>query len=76
MAQDLPQPIHLSVHERSDPSVITPTPDAEVYAAQEDLNGAAPDQDNVDVPIPGLSDEVAEDTIADDQTMSVNRHAG
>lgn len=76
MSQDSSQPIQLSVHERSDPNAISRTPDAEMDAAQEDLNGAVPDQDNMDVPTPGPSDAVAEDTIADDQTMSVNRHAG
>ncbi len=76
MAQDSPQPIRLSVHEHSDPNAISRTPDAEMDAAQKDLNGAVPDQDNADIPTPDPSDAVPEDTIADDQATSVNRHAG
>lgn len=76
MSEKSPQPIHLSVHQRSNPSDISPTPDAEMYEHQEDQNGAAPDQENVDVVIPDLDDVIANKTLADDQTMTANRHAG
>lgn len=76
MSQDSPPPIRLSVHERANPEVISPTPNAEMHAAQEDLNDAVPDQENVDVPIPNTGDAIADESLGDDQIMTANRQAG
>ena len=76
MTQEPHKPIHLSVHESSDPSVISPNSDKEASGNMNDLNDSVHDDENVDVPIPGLSDDDNDSNPVDRQIGIVGRTAG
>ncbi|MEI2578446.1 hypothetical protein [Scytonema sp. PRP1] len=76
MTQEPRKPIHLSVHESSDPSVISPNSDKEASGNMNDLNDSVHDDENVDVPIPGLSDDDNDSNPVDRQIGIVGRTAG
>lgn len=56
MTQDKKKLINLSVHESADPKTISPNPEKEASGDFNDLNDSVHDEENVDVPIPSLSD--------------------
>jgi hypothetical protein len=77
MTQEPRKPIHLSVHESADPSVINPNLEKEASGNKEhDLNDSVHDEENVDVPIPGLSEDASDSNPVDRQLSIVNRSAG
>lgn len=78
MTHDSRRPINLSVHETADPSVINPSPDQQVTSNSNtsDLNDSSHDEENVDIPIPKLSDEDRDSNIVDRQIDIVNRSGG
>ncbi|BAY49107.1 hypothetical protein SAMD00079811_67360 [Scytonema sp. HK-05] len=76
MTQEPRKPIHLSVHESADPSVISPSPDKEASGNMNDLNDSVHDDENADVPIPGLSDDASDSNPVDRQIGIVGRTAG
>ncbi|NDJ16137.1 hypothetical protein [Myxacorys almedinensis] len=76
MTQDSRPPIELSVHESADPNAISANPEAEASSKTNDLNNSVHDDENVDVPIPGLDDDHRTKTLGDDQITTVNRSAG
>ena len=47
MAQDPKKLINLSVHESSDPSLISPNPDVEADGTMNDLNDSVHDDENI-----------------------------
>lgn len=67
MTQEPKKLINLSVHESADPSQISSNPDQEVTGDLNDLNNSVHDDENVDVPIPGLSDTANDETLVDRQ---------
>lgn len=61
MTQEPKKLINLSVHESADPSQISPNANIEASADLNDLNDSVHDDENVDVPSPGVentSDEI------------------
>jgi hypothetical protein len=76
MTQEPRKPIHLSVHETADPNVINPSPDQQSSSDMADLNDSVHDEENVDVPIPKLSDADRESNPVDRQISIVNHSAG
>jgi hypothetical protein len=79
MTQEPRKLINLSVHESSDPSVISPNSDKEASGNENnlnDLNDSVHDDENVDVPIPGLSDDASDSNPVDRQIGIVGRTAG
>lgn len=68
--------INLSIHESSDPSLISPNPDVEASGDFNDLNDSVHDEDNVDVPIPKVFDDSSDDHLGDNQTTIANLSAG
>jgi hypothetical protein len=76
MTQEPRKPINLSVHESSDPSVISPSPDKEASGNVNDLNDSVHDDENVDAPIPGLSDADSDVNPVDRQLGIISRTAG
>lgn len=79
MTQEPRKPINLSVHESADPSLISPTPDKEASGNRNDLNDlndSVHDDENVDVPIPGLSEDSSDSNPVDRQLGIISRTAG
>lgn len=76
MTQEPHNPINLSVHESSDPNVISPKPDSEASGDLNDLNDSSHDDENVDVPNPGLLDTASEENLVDSQISIANLSAG
>lgn len=76
MTQDPHKPINLSVHESSDPSLISPNPDSEASGDLNDLNDSSHDDENVDVPTPGLFDTASDENPVDSQISIANLSAG
>lgn len=76
MTEESRPPIQLSVHESADPSEISPNSETEPSGELSDRNDSVHDDENVDVPTPGLPDTSDSKTIADDQINIVNRSAG
>ncbi|NEQ19465.1 MAG: hypothetical protein F6K28_07115 [Microcoleus sp. SIO2G3] len=79
MTQEPRKLINLSVHESSDPSVISPNSDKEASGNQNDLNDlndSVHDEENVDVPIPGTFDDANDSNPVDRQLGIVGRAAG
>lgn len=78
MSQEARKPINLSVHQSSDPSVISDNPDAEASAMGDnnDLNDSAHDDENVDVPTPEGSAALDSENTGSDQISIVNRSPG
>lgn len=75
MTQEPRKLINLSVHESSDPSVISPNPNVEPSSNLNDLNDSSHDDDNVDVSTRGLDDTDRDEQIAS-QTTIANISAG
>lgn len=75
MSQNQDRPIKLSVHESSDPSVISHNLETEPSSNLNDLNDASHDDENVDVPTPGLTDTESDEQIVS-QTTIANLSAG
>ncbi len=75
MAQDKNPPIKLSVHESSDPSLISPNADIEPSSNLNDLNDSSHDDENVDIPTPAL-DDADQDKHTVSQTTIANISAG
>lgn len=69
------QPIKLSVHESSDPSLISPNPNVEASGDMNDLNDSVHDDENVDVPTQQPFDD-SDDSISHSQTTIANISAG
>lgn len=77
MTQEPRKLINLSVHESSDPSLISPNPDKEASGEElNDLNDSVHDEDNVDVPTPGLLNNGTDVNPAHDQITIANLSAG
>ncbi len=78
MTQEPHQPVdlHLSVHESSDPSLISSTPGQEASGELNDLNDSVHDDENVDVPTPGLFDLDSNENVVDRQVGIANLSAG
>jgi len=79
MTQKPHQPVdlHLSVHESADPSVISSNPEQEASGVSNDLNDSVHDDENVDVPHPGLFDPAQDDeNVVDRQIGIANLSAG
>ncbi|KYC36432.1 hypothetical protein WA1_42765 [Scytonema hofmannii PCC 7110] len=76
MSQEPRKPINLSVHESSDPSVIDPSVDKKESANINDLNDSVHDDENVDVPIPGLSEDTSNSNPVDRQLGIISRTPG
>lgn len=70
-----PKPINLSVHQSSDPSLISSNLDVEASGAMDDLNDSARDDENVDVTQQALDDN-SDANITHSQTLSANISAG
>lgn len=68
--------INLSIHESSDPSLISPNPDVEASGDFNDLNDSVHDEDNVDVPIPKVFDDSSDERLGDNQSTIANLGAG
>lgn len=67
------KPIDLSVHESADRSQISPNPDREASVGDSnDLNDSVHDDENVDVPTPGLADTASDETFVDRQIGTAN----
>ena len=69
------KPINLSVHQSSDPSLISSNPNVEASGASNDLNDSAHDDENVDVPQQPLDDN-SDENITHSQTSTANISAG
>lgn len=76
MTQEPHKLINLSVHESSDPSVISPNSDSEASGDLNDLNDSSHDDENVDVPKPGLFDTASDENPAHSQISIANLSAG
>lgn len=76
MAQDPKKLINLSVHESSDPSLISPNPNVEADAATNDLNDAAHDDENVDTHNQQPFEDASDENITSSQTTIANISAG
>ncbi len=76
MSQEPRKPVNLSVHESSNPSVIDPSVDKKESANINDLNDSVHDDENVDVPIPGLSEDTSNSNPVDRQLGIISRSAG
>lgn len=76
MSQNQDRPIKLSVHESSDPSIISRNPETEPSSNLNDLNDASHDDENVDVPTPGLTDTRSDEDIIDSPITIANLSAG
>lgn len=76
MTQKPSNPINLSVHQSSDPSLISPNPDKEVSGDLNDLNDSVHDDENVDVPNPGLFDTTSDKNPGGSQISAANLSAG
>lgn len=73
MTQEPKKLINLSVHETSDPSLISPNPDRD---ASGKLNDSVHDDENVDVPNPELVDAARDEKPLPSQISIVNNSAG
>lgn len=69
-------PINLSVHESSDPSLISPNPDIEASGDMNDLNDSVHDDENVDVPSGQPFDDPSNENPVHSQTTIANISAG
>lgn len=69
-------PINLSVHQSSDPSLISPNPDVETSGDMNDLNDSVHDDENVDVPSQQPFDHPTDDNPVHSQTTIANLSAG
>ena len=69
-------PINLSVHESSDPSLISPNSDVEISGDMNDLNDSVHDDENVDVPSQQPFDDPSDENPVHSQTMIANISAG
>ncbi|MBE9049820.1 hypothetical protein IQ243_05265 [Nostocales cyanobacterium LEGE 11386] len=69
------KPINLSVHESSDPRVISPNSDQAVSADINDLNDSVHDHENVDVPTPEPFDTDSNQNLVDKQITIANLSA-
>ncbi len=76
MTQEPRKLINLSVHESSDPSVISPNSQKEANGELNDLNDSTHDDKNVDVPNPDLFDATSDESIANSQISIANLSAG
>lgn len=76
MTQEPKKLINLSVHESADPSQISSNPNQEVAGDLNDLNDSVHDDENVDVPIPGLSDTASDETLVDRKITIANMGGG
>lgn len=75
MTQEPKKLINLSVHETSDPSLISPNPDRDASGDLDDLNDSVHDDENVD-PNQGLGDTASDEKPVPSQISIVNNSAG
>ena len=76
MTQEPNNPINLAVHETADPSEISLNPNQEASADSGDLNDSVHDDENVDTPNLGLSDNGDDETLVNSQVSIANLSAG
>jgi hypothetical protein len=76
MANKPDNPINLSVHQSSDPSLISPKPDVEASGDMNDLNDSVHDDENVDVPSQQRFDDPSDENPVHSQTTIANLSAG
>jgi hypothetical protein len=76
MTQEPNKPINLSVHETADPSLFSQAVDKEVSGDLNDLNDSVHDDENVDVPTPGLLNNGNDENPGDRQISIANLSAG
>lgn len=76
MSQNQERPIKLSVHESSDPRIISRNLEVEPSSNLSDLNNASHDDENVDTPTSGLNDTEPGEQIVNSQTTIANLSAG
>lgn len=76
MSQNQDRPIKLSVHESSDPSVISRNSETQPSSNLNDLNDASHDDENMDVPTPGLTDTESGEDIINSPITIANLSAG
>ncbi|MEA5502521.1 hypothetical protein VB735_05235 [Halotia wernerae UHCC 0503] len=76
MTQEPRKPINLSVHESSDPSVISPNSDQATSEDINDLNDSVHDDENVDAATPEPFDYTREEKLGDQQIITANLSAG
>jgi len=72
MTQEPRQPINLSVHETSDPNVISRNPDLEASREMNDSNDSVNDFENFDFPSSGPSDDSKSENIMARQNTIAN----
>jgi hypothetical protein len=71
------RPVHLSVHETSDPSLISPNPNVEAAGADlNDLNDSVHDDENVDVHTSEPSNATGKEEPVENQITIANLSAG
>lgn len=68
--------INLSVHESSDPSIISGNQNEANVGDNDDLNDSVHDDENVDVATPQATDPLAESTVVDRQITTANLSPG
>ena len=76
MTQEPRNLINLSVHESSDPSLISPNPDAEASGDLKELNDSVHDHENVDVANPQPFDDASDENSGHSQTTIANLSSG
>ena len=76
MTQEPKKLINLAVHETADPSQISPNPNQEASADLDDLNDSVHDDENVDVPTPGVLNDSDNSNPVHSQISIANLSAG
>ncbi|BAB75746.1 hypothetical protein ACN23B_20315 [Anabaena sp. FACHB-709] len=76
MNQEPRKLINLSVHESSDPSIISGNQNEGDLGNNDDLNDSANRYENIDVPTPQPTDPFTESTVVDRQITTANLSAG
>lgn len=76
MMNEQNKPVNLSVHETSDPTMLSADIDSKSSGSLNDLKDANHDDENVDVPNPNLFDEPSDENLMDRQNTIANLSAG
>ena len=76
MTQEPKKLINLAVHETADPSQISRNPNQEASADLDDLNDSVHDDENVDVPTPGVLNDSDNSNPVHSQISIANLSAG
>lgn len=76
MTQEQNKPVNLSVHETADPSIFNPNLDTEASGDLNDLNDSVHDDENADVPTPGLLNNGNDENPVGSQITIANLSAG